>query len=148
MEKAIQLIAALFGSLGFAMLFNIRGRKLYFAAIGGFLAWSAYLLTEFFSANPYICGFTASAVLTFYAECMARVYKTPVTLFLVSAAIPLIPGAALYRTMNCLMHYDFQGFSQESIYTLLFAASMSAGITLTTVFFRMAWRFRHGQRRI
>ena len=32
------------------------------------------------------------------------------------------------------------GFAKESVYTLLFAASMSAGITFTTVLFRMLWK--------
>lgn len=38
--------------------------------------------------------------------------KTPVTVFLVSATIPLIPGAALYRTMNWMMMKDWAEFSE------------------------------------
>lgn len=148
MKEAIQLIAAFLGSLGFAVLFNIRGKKLFFSTFGGFLAWGVYLIAAHFSNNPYLCGFISSVMLTLYAECMARIHKTPVTVFLVSAAIPLIPGAALYRSMNCMMQKDWHGFAQESIYTLLFAASMSAGITFTTTIFRMIWKRRHRQRRM
>ena len=93
MQEIIQLFAALLGSLGFAVLFNIRGEKLVFAALGGLLSWGVYLGAGYIDNNPYFCGFTASVLLTLYAECMARVHKTPVTVFLVSAAIPLIPGA-------------------------------------------------------
>ncbi|MDO4338090.1 MAG: threonine/serine exporter family protein [Eubacteriales bacterium] len=71
---------------------------------------------------------------------MARIHKTPVTVFLVAAAIPLIPEAALYRAMNCLMRQDLASFTVESTYALLFAASMSAGITLTTIIFHIIWR--------
>ena len=148
MQNMIQLLAATLGSLGFAMLFNIRGKKLLFATFGGFFAWGVYLLAAHFYENPYFCGFAASVMLTLYAELMARMHKTPVTVFLVSAAIPLIPGAALYRTMNCLMQRQWEFFAAECTYTLLFAASMSAGITLTTVIFRTFWRIVHGQRRI
>ena len=35
MNEFIQLMAALFGSLGFAMIFNIHGKKLIWAAFGG-----------------------------------------------------------------------------------------------------------------
>lgn len=87
-------------------------------------------------------------MLTLYAECMARIYKTPVTVFLVAATIPLIPGAGLYRTMNSLMQQDWAGFSKNSSYTLLFAASMSAGITVTTIIFRAVWNGRHRFRRL
>lgn len=148
MEEFIQLAAATTGSLGFAALFNIHGKKLFFATLGGFIAWGVYLVTEQFASNPYICGFISSVALTLYAECMARIHKTPVTVFLVSAAIPLIPGAALYRAMNCLMKQDWSGVRGESSYTLLFAASMSAGITLTTLIFRNAWSRIYHQRRI
>lgn len=148
MNQIIQLIAAYLGSLGFAALFNIRGEKLVFASLGGFLAWAAYLGTAEIDNNPYLCGFVASVMLTLYAECMARVHKTPVTVFLVSAAIPLIPGAGLYRAMNCLMKRDWSRFFDESAYTLLFAASMSAGITFTTIIYRMAKRWADRQVRI
>lgn len=148
MQEAIQIAAALAGALGFALLFNIRGQKLVFAAIGGGLAWGVYLVAGCFTENLYLCGFAASVMLTLYAECMARVYKTPVTVFLVTAAIPLIPGGGLYRAMNCLMQQDITGFGAESSYTLLFAASMSAGITFTTMIFRFVWKSVYRQRRM
>lgn len=148
MQEVVQLAAATIGSLGFAALFNIRGKKLAISTLGGFFAWAVYLFAARFTENPYLCGFISSVMLTLYAECMARVYKTPVTVFLVSAAIPLIPGAALYRTMSCLMSEDWIGMRKESTYALLFAASMSAGITLTTLIFRAVWKQLYNQRRM
>lgn len=148
MGNFIQLAAAVLGSFGFAVLFNVRGKKLIFATIGGGWAWAVYLVAASVTENAYICGFISSVMLTLYAECMARVHKTPVTVFLVSAAIPLIPGAALYRTMDYLMKRQWDLFGQESVYTLLFAASMSAGITVTTLIFRTAWKLRYSQRRL
>ena len=139
MQELIQLAAATTGSLGFATLFNIRGKKLVFATLGGFVGWMVYLVVARFNANPYLCGFCSSVMFTIYAECMARIHKTPVTVFLVSAAIPLIPGAALYRAMSCLMRQDWSAFTTESTYAVLFAASMSAGITTTTVIFQIVW---------
>ena len=75
--------------------------------------------------------------LTLYAEVMAIFQKSPVTVFLVSAAIPLIPGAALYRAMDCVMNGDWPGLWARGSYALLFAASMSAGITVTTILFQL-----------
>ena len=148
MQKFIQLAAATIGSFGFAALFNIRGKKLAFATFGGFLAWAVYLFAAGFTENPYLCGFVSSVMLTLYAECMARIHKTPVTVFLVSAAIPLIPWAALYRTMNDMMSRDWSAMKSESTYALLFAASMSAGITITTLIFRAVWKQLYHQRRM
>ncbi|MGN0802149.1 MAG: threonine/serine exporter family protein [Candidatus Faecivicinus sp.] len=138
MNPLIQLPAALLGSLGFGALFNLHGRKLAFAALGGLLSWSIYLLVERFSDIPYLCAFIASVSLTLYAEAMARIHKTPVTVFLVTAAIPLIPGAGLYRSASALMLKQMDTFADQGLYTLLFAASMSAGVTLTTLLFQLA----------
>ena len=132
MREIIQLVVSFTGYLGFAALFNIHGKKLWFAALGGCLSWAVYLAVEFITPSPYVCGFWSTVAITLYAECMARIHKTPVTVFLVSATIPLIPGAALYRTMNWI----------------LFAVSMAAGMTLTTIAFRMAWRWMYRQRRM
>ncbi|MDY4515663.1 MAG: threonine/serine exporter family protein [Lachnospiraceae bacterium] len=147
MQNIIQLIAALFGALGFAAFFNIRGKKLIFATLGGVFAWGSYLIAGCFTDNPFLCAFAASVLLTLYSECMARIHKTPVTLFIVSSAIILIPGASLYRSMNNLMRMQWQEFGKESMYTLLFAASMSAGITFTTLVFRVIWKAVYRQRR-
>ena len=37
----IQLIAAGVGTLGFAMLYNVRGKKRIWATFGGFLGWAS-----------------------------------------------------------------------------------------------------------
>ena len=39
----VQTLMGCIGSVGFAVLFNIRGRKLLLAAGGGALAWAVYL---------------------------------------------------------------------------------------------------------
>ena len=82
MREIIQLIVSFTGSLGFAALFNIHGKKLWFAALGGCLSWAVYLAVEFVTPSPYVCGFWSTVAITLYAECMARVHKTPVTVFL------------------------------------------------------------------
>ena len=108
MREIIQLVVSFTGSLGFAALFNIHGKKLWFAALGGCLSWAVYLIVGIWTSSPYICGFWSTVTITLYAECMARIHKTPVTVFLVSATIPLIPGAALYRTMNWMMMQEWE----------------------------------------
>lgn len=147
MAQFIQLASAFGGALGFACVFNIRGEKAFLAAVGGAIGWGVFLLVQnLFGASDYFCGFAASIMLTVYAEYMARIQKTPVTVFLVSGAIPLVPGAALYRGMKHLMARQLEDFGEQSIYALLFAASMSAGIMVTTIVFRMCLGFIKGKK--
>ena len=51
MNPYIQVVAAFFGSLGFALLFNLRGRWLFFTALGGGLSWCIYLISGSFISH-------------------------------------------------------------------------------------------------
>ena len=112
-EYIPQLVTAFTGSLGFAMLFHVRRQKLLLASLGGLLAWSVYLLMGRFSDQDVVRYFVASVVLTVYAELMARRVKCPATLFLVTAAVPLIPGGSLYHTMEYFMESELEAFSRQ-----------------------------------
>lgn len=137
MHYLIQLLMGYLGSLGFGILYNLRGRRLLFASLGGLLAWAVYLLVSLATPSPYPCAFAASVAITLYSELIARIIKTPITGLLGAAVIPLIPGAGLYRAVSALMLKNTELAAQHGTYTLLFAASMAAGITLTTLLFRM-----------
>lgn len=137
MHYLIQLLMAYLGSLGFGILYNLRGKRLLFASLGGLLAWAVYLLVNMATPSPYPCAFAASVALTLYSELIARAIKTPITGLLGAAVIPLIPGAGLYRAVSALMLKNAELATQHGTYTLLFAANMAAGITLTTLLFRM-----------
>ena len=129
------------------MLFNIHGRKLLLSATGGLLSWSVYLIAKHFNASDYLSAFCASVALTLYSEMMARCLRAPVTVFLVSSAIPLFPGASLYYTARALMLQQWNLSAEKGLYTLLFAASMSTGITLTTLIFQAFVHKVHKNRR-
>ena len=46
MQVLSQLLSAALGSVGFGLIFNLNRRYLPAAAVGGFLAWLAYLLAD------------------------------------------------------------------------------------------------------
>ena len=123
-----QLVTAFAGSLGFALLFNIRRDRLFPAAMGGLLAWGVYLLVDPLVAWDVPRFFIASLALTLYAEIMARVKKSPATVFLVSASIPLIPGGSLYTTMQYAVSAQWEAFTTQGMNTLLLAGAIAGGM--------------------
>ena len=42
MTMLVQIITGTLGALGFALLYNIRGKRLFFAALGGLIATLCY----------------------------------------------------------------------------------------------------------
>ena len=141
-KDIIQITAAIIGSAGFGIVFNIHAKKLWAATLGGLVSWVSYLLLAHLGLNEYLCGFFAAALTTAYAEIMARVTRSPAIMYVVVGTVPLIPGAGLYRSMFALLLQDMTTARHQGTYALLFAASMAAGIVLTTLVERTAFSIK------
>ena len=124
----LQLASAFAGSMGFALLFQVRRGKLMLASLGGLLAWAVYLALGPVMPQDVPRFFISSLTLTLYAEIMARVKKSPATVFLVSASIPLIPGGSLYTTMQYAVSAQWEDFSRQGMNTLLLAGAIAGGM--------------------
>lgn len=133
----LQIITAFLGSIGFSILFNVRGSKLLVAGFGGALSWGLYLALGPYLSSDSLKYFIASLFVTVYAEVFARIKKTPTTSFLVPGFIPLIPGGALYSTMKYALHNDWGLFADKASYTFQLALAIAAGIVAVSSFMRM-----------
>ena len=133
----LQVVTAFLGSLGFSMLFNVRGSKLFIAGLGGALSWGLYLLLGPYLENDSFKYFFASVFVTIYAEIFARIKKSPTTSFLVPSFIPLIPGGALYSTMKYALNNDWSMFADKAAYTFQLALALAGGIVAVSSFMRM-----------
>ncbi len=127
-EWAIQLITAFLGSLGFAVLFNVQISRLFWAGLGGMLGWAAFLVIKSFLGSEVIGFFLGSIGFTLYSDLLARIKKTPTTVFLVPAAIPMVPGASLYRAMSFIIKGQWIAFPSQILYTLFLASAIAGGI--------------------
>ncbi len=137
-----QVISSFVASLGFAALFHVRKEKLLLAGLGGMLAWSVYLLMGQISDQDVVRYFVASVALTVYAEALARLVKCPATVFLVTAAIPLVPGGGLYATMQLLLAGEYAASSARGRETLLLALAIALGMLFPTSLFYLTNRGR------
>ena len=143
MNGWLQILMGGLGTLGFNILFNIRGRKLVLATLGGVISWSVFLVLCPWIPGEAIRYFLAAAAVTVYGEVLARVEKTPTTTFLVPSIIPLIPGSALYYTMNEVLNKRWDQFGQQAFYTLQLALSLAVGIIAVTTVVRLITAATH-----
>ncbi|MCY6370449.1 threonine/serine exporter family protein [Clostridium ganghwense] len=121
---------ALIATLGFAVLFNIKGKNILFASIGGSVGWFVYLLTLTYSPSKIFAMFLASIALSIYSEIMARVLKAPVTIFMICAIIPLVPGSGMYYTMLESIKGNIDKSLSLGLETLSIAVSIAAATIL------------------
>lgn len=137
-EWLIPIVSAALGSLSFAMFFGVRSRKLWFSALGGALNWGLYLLAMKKMGLPETLAYALGAAAgTLYAEILARIIKTPVTVFVITSVIPMVPGGTLYYMMLGLLQGDKTTFVDRGLYTLSAAGAMALGIFAATMLFRL-----------
>lgn len=128
--EIIQLITSFLGSLGFAVIFNLKKRHLFLGSLGGVFCWGAYLITEYFYSGVFLPTLVASAVAAAYAEIFARIIKAPATVIFVSAIIPLIPGSSLFYTMSNIVSGEIALFKSYGIRTILYVLGITSGISM------------------
>jgi uncharacterized membrane protein YjjB (DUF3815 family) len=143
MSAIVQILTGTLGTLGFNILFHIRGKKLVFATLGGMISWAVFLALEPVLPSEAMRYFISAATITVYGEILARLEKTPTTTFLVPSIIPLIPGSALYYTMNYALNKQWSQFAQQAFYTLQLALSLAVGIIAVTTAVRLLTALLH-----
>lgn len=120
----------------FSVVFNMRGKALIFASLGGSLGWLVYLLCGAVQ-NDIIQFFAATVAISVYSEVMARIHKKPVTGYLLVALLPLVPGGGIYYTMEYCIIGNTDLFLETGLHTLGIAGSLAMGILLVSSFVRL-----------
>lgn len=123
-----QILSAFVGSVGFALFFNMKGKQLAAAGIGGALTWIVYLLVQPGFDDYFVPYLIASLFVGLFAEIMARVGKAPATIFLTTAAVPLIPGGGLYYTMLGIVEKNEEVMLTNANNTITIALAIALGL--------------------
>ena len=135
----IQLLTSFFGSLGFALVFNVRQKNLLPCAMGGVLCCGVYLLfSECMTTHIFLANLAAGVACQIYAEILARLFKSPATVFYITALIPMIPGGALYHTMDAAVSRDWQLFRYYGTQTIYTTLGLAIGISLVSGILHLA----------
>lgn len=137
MEELLEILAAIVCSFGFGILFQIKGKRLLAVAAGGGLSWILYLLLVLVIHDEAVTYFVVALAVSLYAEVMARVLKSPATIFLAPSLIALVPGASLYYTMSHAFGGDLIRFAEKGLHTLSLAAALALGVILSAIIMKL-----------
>lgn len=125
----IQLITAFLGSMGFSLLFGMRKSHLLWASLGGVLTWGVYLAVGALLREGFLPCIMAAGFAVFYAEALAHLRKTPATIFVVPAIIPLVPGSSLYYAMASAVRGNLPDARHYGSQTMQAALAIAVGIS-------------------
>lgn len=125
-------IYAFGASLAFAIVFNIPRNKLLLSALGGMLGQLVYVFFQLVIANDVILYLLATIAISLYAEILARLTKSPTTIYLAVALIPLVPGGGIYYTMLYFINGEIDLGISTGIHTLLISGALAVGIIMVS----------------
>ncbi len=121
-EFLINICYALISTAGFSLLFRLDIKRLPLATLGGGIEWATYLIVFNHGEDVFVATMVATIVATFFSELCAHLCRTPATVFLMPALIPLVPGGSLYYTMSHLIAAEYTEawrYGRDTIYVIL-----------------------------
>ena len=122
-------ISAFLASIGFGILFNIRGKKLILAGLTGAIGGILYKYSLYLGMSELVANFLGALGLAIFGEIFARLCKTPVTTFIVCA---LVPGGGMYYTMLEVIQGNVQEALVKGLETLSIAGVLALGILVVS----------------
>lgn len=126
---AMQVLAAAAETFGFSVLFGVPRRYYARCALISALGWAVYLAVMQRTGAP-LGTFFAALVVALLSRLFAVRCRCPVTVFLISGVIPMVPGGGVYWTAYYLVMDQLQLASETGFHTLKIAVAIVLGIML------------------
>lgn len=131
------MILSFLGSLCPAILFNTDKKNLIWAGLSGTLGMLINdQILAIFPNTDLLAVFLGTAAVAVYSELMARIRKTPATIFLIPGIIPLVPGVDAYRTIQLITENDYPTAMTYGVAAVAKACLMAFGIMTVSAVFR------------
>ncbi len=128
----LEIVYSIIGSLGFAFIFNIKGKKLVISGLGGGVAQFFYTVFLLLNLSEFSQYFFSTIIIALYSEFMARIFKAPATVFLVPSIIPLVPGSIMYYAMEFFVIGEQNEATKMVLSALSIAGSLAMGILIVS----------------
>lgn len=133
----LQMLYGFLATAGFGILFNVPKKHIVETGLFGAISWAGYLVMMQLYGSSVAATFIASVLIGIMGEFFARKTKNPVTIFIIPAIIPLVPGVTSYKTIKALIDGRNKEALGLAILTAGIALAISSGLILVISFFRL-----------
>lgn len=140
-----QVIAAFLAITAFSVVLYTSKKHVVFCGLTGACGWFTYLILEPFGLGIVMRNFFAALVVACLAHVFARWKKAPVTIFLATGILPVVPGAGMYQIAYQMFVEDYEKTSFYLIQTIQIAGVIALAVFLTDSFFRICQRGAKGR---
>ncbi|MBU7005571.1 threonine/serine exporter family protein [Phosphitispora fastidiosa] len=109
------------------------------AGLTGMLGWTVYNILIQLKFSTLFASVSGAIIIGGFAEIMSRIQKQPVTVYIVSGIIPLVPGITSYDSMLDFINSRYIEGIALAFKALLIAAYLATGLAIVPItvrFFR------------
>ena len=145
----VAALGAFGGTLGYAYILNAPKNTILPASFIGLAGYMAYVLLGMAGFGTMSAYFLSTVLVSVVCELLARKMRTPATILLLSALVPLVPGYNFYLAMLALVEnrgaafgiLDGKGLYRRSagsivLRVVVIVAAIAVGAAVTSVIFR------------
>ena len=136
----VRVIGAFIAIYAFAVVLETPKKYLWCAGTVSAVGWFVYLLSQQIGTDEIMATFLSATAISIVSHIYARVFRAPVTVFLVAGILPTVPGAGMYRIAASFIAGDSGMAAQHLIMTLELAGVIAMGIFLVDAIFRLFQR--------
>ena len=130
------IVGSFIAITGFAVLLETPKKYLLHAGVTGAIGGGIYLYCTQREMDVVLASFLSALAIAFVSHVFARVFKAPVTVFLIAGILPTVPGAGMYRIVYYIIANDREMCSYYLIQTLEIAGMIALDIFIVDTVFR------------
>lgn len=128
-----QLIMSFIATSGMGIVFNVPKKAIIKCGLVGMIGWFIYFYMITIGYSAVLSSFVSAFSISLLSHVFARMYKTPVIIFIVGGIIPLVPGGLAYNAMRNFVSNNYSLAIEFFAKVLLIAGAIAIGIILSEV---------------
>lgn len=124
----LAMVLAFCSAGGFGVMFDVPPRALVFSALVGAIAAGVYRAGLMLDFPAGAAAFLGGATISLLAEILSRFLRIPTSIFAIPGFLPLVPGAAAFRTLLIFVADDYTAGTASLVRTIIVVVALAAGI--------------------
>ncbi|MCI8417600.1 MAG: threonine/serine exporter [Lachnospiraceae bacterium] len=132
-----QIVGSFFAVVAFCFILGSPRKYIFSAGVIGALGWALFLVLSQREVSVGIATFFSGCLVSLCAQVLARIAKTPVTIFVIPGILPLVPGAGMYHIVASIIQSDGPATSYYIIQTLTISGMIAVSIIVAESLFRL-----------
>lgn len=129
----LHVISAFASTVAFSILFNVQKKHIAICGLVGAAGWGVYIIGTDLGYSDVLSTFLGALVVATASYYLAKHRRAPVTVFLISGIIPLVPGIGLYRTMYSLLFAEYTEALGHALITFQMSGVIAGAIIIAAL---------------